>query len=307
MQITLMHRVLRSWLALLLAVSCTGERAPGNDTALPEGSPPDGTPRSGRLSTWNRAAGSLFAVRSGTGALAWLVNPAYGDAQALDTLTAASWNVEGTQLAMLDGAEVIGTGRVSGLRYDSTCAGWPTASIVTETGTATAWRVAFPEGSVEGATFDSLPVLSAADSASRARAGALAASRLPDDTVAAFRGRPFIVRQASRFSVGADTLGTVFEIVRLVPQEANPLQEQILILTEEGSSRPAVIAFHEREIGPEESMGSIELLGVLRVSSSGRLVLLVRRESEAGFVLEWIERSPNGTWVVRWRSATDSC
>lgn len=302
-----MNRALRSWLAMLLAVSCSGERAPGTDTAAPGGSPPDGVPRPGRPSTWNRSAGALFAVRSGTGAMAWLVNPAYGDAQALDTLTAATWNVEGTPLTMLDGAEVIGTGRVSGLRYDSTCAGWPTASIVTETGTAISWRVAFPGGSVEGVTFDSLPVLSAADSASRARAGALAASRLPDDTVAAFRGRPFIVRQASRFPISADTVGTLFEVVRLVPQEANPLQEQILILTEEGPTRPAAIAFHEREIGAEESMGSIELLGVLRVRSSGRLALLVRREREAGFVLEWIERSANGTWVVRWRSATDSC
>lgn len=302
-----MNRALRSWLALLLAVACSGERAPGNDTASPGGSPAEGAPRSGRPSTWNRSAGALFAVRSGTGAIAWVVNPAYDNAQALDTLTSASWNVEGTQMTMLEGGEVIGTGRVSGLRYDSTCAGWPTASIVTETGPPVSWRVAFPEGSVEGAAFDSLPVLSAADSASRARAGALAASRLPDDTVAAFRGRPFIVRQASRFPIGADTMGTLFEVVRLVPQEANPLQEQILILTEEGSSRPAVLAFHEREIGSEESMGSIELLGVLRVRSSGRLALLVRREREAGFVLEWIERSANGSWVVRWRSATDSC
>ena len=249
----------------------------------------------------------MFAVRSGTGTIAWLVNPAYGDAQALDTLTAAAWNVEGAQLSMIDGAEVVGTGRISGLRYDSTCAGWPTASIVTETGTATGWRLAFPEGAIEGATFDSLPVLNAADSAARARAGALAASRLPDDTVAAFRGRPFIVRQASRFSIGADTVGAVFEVVRLVPQEANPLQEQILIITEEGSSKPGATAFHEREIGAEESMGSIELLGVLRIRSSGRLALLVRREREAGFVLEWIERSRDGTWAVRWRSATDSC
>jgi hypothetical protein len=302
-----MNRAFRSCLALLLTVSCTGERAPGNDTASPEGSPPDGAPRSGRPSTWNRAAGALFAVHAGTGALAWLVNPAYYEAQALDTLTAASWNVEGTPLAMLDGAVVLGTGRVSGLRYDSTCAGWPTASIVTETGTATSWRLAFPDGSVDGVAYDSLPALNAADSAARARAGALAASRLPDDTVAAFRGRPFDVRQASRFSIGTDTVGTVFEVVRLVPQEANPLQEQILILTEEGLSRPASIAFHQREVGPEESMGSIELLGVLRVRSSGRLALLVRREREAGFVLEWIERSPDGTWVVRWRSATDSC
>jgi hypothetical protein len=297
-------RPLRPWLLVLLAVSCTADRAPGNDTALPEGSPPEGVPRSARGSTWNSSAGSWFAVRSGTGTVAWLVNPAYGDAQVLDTLTAETWNVEGQELALLDGAQVVGVGRVSGLRYDSTCAGWPTASLAAA---GTTWRVAFPDGAVEGIPFDSLPALAPGDSAARARAGALAASRLPDDTVSAFRGRPFIVRQASRFPVGADTVGTVFEVVRLVPQEANPLQEQILIISEEGPSRPAENVFHEREIGAEESMGSIELLGVLRIKATGRLAILVRREREAGFLLEWIERSPRGRWVVRWRSATDSC
>ncbi len=297
-------RPLRPWLVLLLAVSCTADRAPGNDTALPEGSPPEDSLPRARASTWNRAAGSMFAVRT-TGTQAWLVNPAWGDVQALDTLTATTWDVEGAELAMIDGGQVVGIGRVIGLRYDSTCAGWPTAQLVAVT-TPPTWRVAFPEGAVEGVPFDSLPVLSSADSAMRARAGALAASRLPDDTVSAFRGRPFIVRQASRFSIGADTIGTLFEVVRLVPQEANPLQEQILILTEEDPSRPAENVFHRREIGAEESMGSIELLGVLRVRSTGRLALLVRREREAGFVLEWIERTRRG-WFVRWRSATDGC
>lgn len=290
---------------LILLVACTGERAPGNDTAQLEGSPPDDPSRPPRVSTWNRAAGEVFAIRSANGAQASLVNPAYGDAQALDTLTAADWNVEGTTLSLLDGAQVVGTGRVTGLRYDSTCAGWPTAALTSEA--TVAWRVAFPEGTVDGLPFDSLPVLTAVDSAARARAGALAASRLPDDTISAFRGRPFTVRQASQFTLAADIIVTVFEVVRLVAQEANPLQEQLLVLTEEGPGREAVDVFHAREVGAEEKMGSIELLGVLRVRSTGRPALLIRRERESGFSLEWIERTPRGAWIVRWRSATDSC
>jgi hypothetical protein len=301
-------RPLRSCLALLVAVSCTADRAPGNDTTTPEGSPPEeGAPRA-RGSAWNAAAGSLFAVHS-TGTTAWLVNPAFGDTQALDTLTVAAWNAEGAELAMLDGAQVVGIGRVTGFRYDSTCAGWPTASLSATATPATpaSWRVAFPDARVEGVAFDSLPALTPADSAVRARDGALAASRLPDDTIAAFRGRPFNVRQANRFSIGTDTLVTMYEVVRLVAQEANPLQEQILILTEEGASRPLEDVFHEREVGAEESMGSIELLAVLRLRSTGRVAILVRRERESGFLLEWIERSSRGKWVVRWRSAVDSC
>lgn len=294
--------------AFLFVIACSAERGPENDTALVEVSPPDDPMRPPRVSTWNRAAGELFAVRGANGGQAFIVNPSYGDAQALDTLTAAEWNVEGSTLSLLDGSQVLGSGRVTGLRYDSTCAGWPTATLNVESAPATTiWRVAFPEGAVDGLPFDSLPVLSPTDSAARARAGALAASRLPDDTIAAFRGRPFTVRQAHQFAIAADTIVMMYEVVRLVAQEANPLQEQLLIITEEGPGREPTGVFHAREVAEEEKIGSIELLGVLRVTSTGRMALLVRRERESGFVLEWIERSPRGNWTVRWRSATDSC
>ena len=294
--------------ALLLLVACSGERAPGNDTAVVEESTPDDSSRPPRVSTWNRTAGALFAVRGANDGQAFIINPAYWDAQALDTLTAAEWNVEGSMLSLLDGSQILGNGRVTGLQYDSTCAGWPTATLNVASAPATAiWRVAFPEGVVEGFAFDSLPVLSSSDSAARARAGALAASRLPDDTTAAFRGRPFTVRQSHRFAIAPDTVLTMYEVVRLVAQEANPLQEQLLILTDEGLGREPAGVFHAREVGEEEKMGSIELLGVLRVKSTGRLALLIRRERESGFILEWIERSSRGRWTVRWRSPTDSC
>jgi len=277
---------------------------PRNDTAVVEELPPDEATPSTRRSTWNASAGALFAVRTPSGS-AWVINPSFGDGQALDTLT-ASWNVEGASLELLDGAQAVGIGRISGLRYDSTCAGWPTASVAVDAASP-AWRLAFPAGRVEGVAFDSLPLLSGADSADRTRSGALTASRVPDDTVLAFRGRPFIVRQASRFSMGIDTIGTLYEVIRLVAQEANPLQEQILIIAEEGPTGEPEPVFFRREIGAEESMGSIELLGVLRVKASGRLALLVRRERETGFVLEWIERSTRGKWYVRWRGAVDGC
>jgi len=301
-----MSNAVRPWLVLLLAVSCTGDRAPANDTASPVVSPPDDPSRPPRASNWNRAAGDLFAIHAPNGGPAIIVNPSFGDAQALDTLTAETWNVEGLPLSMIDGAFVVGTGRLVGIHYDSTCAGWPTATLSADPAAST-WRVAFPEGTVDGLPLDSLPILTSADSAARARAGALAASRLPDDTIAAFRGRPFTVRQANQFLIGIDKLVTMFEVVRLVAQEANPQQEQLLILTVEERGREPVTVFHAREVGEEEKMGSIELLAVLRVRSTLRPALLVRRDRESGFTLEWIEQTAKGAWVVRWRSAADGC
>jgi hypothetical protein len=187
--------------AFLLVIACGGDRAPGKDTALVDELPPDDSASPPRVSTWNRAAGEFFAVRSDSAGQSFVVNPAYGDAQALDTLTAAEWNVEGSSLVLFDGAKIVGTARITGFHYDSTCAGWPTATLVSETAASASWRIAFPEGRVQGLPFDSLPALTSADSAERARTGALAASRLADDTLTAFRGRPFAVRQAHRVTI----------------------------------------------------------------------------------------------------------
>ena len=119
----------RSWrpFAFLLIVACSGERAPGKDTVTVEELPPDDSARTPRVSTWNRAAGEFFAIRGANNGPAFIVNPSYSDVQALDTLTVSEWNVEGRRLSLLDGSQVLGLGRVTGLRYDSTCAGWPTA------------------------------------------------------------------------------------------------------------------------------------------------------------------------------------
>lgn len=302
-----MARALRPLLILSIAVACGGDRAPRNDTVVVDDSLPDDPANPPRVSTWNRAAGALFAVRSGTGPEAWIVNPEFAETQALDTLTETLWNVEGDELALFDGGQMVGTGRVFGFHYDSICAGWPTATLLTDSATSASWRVAFPPGTVEGLPFDSLPALAPADSAARARSGALAASRAPNDTIAAFHGRPFTIRQASRFPVGGDTMFTMYEVVRLVAQEANPLQEQLLIITQHAPATEPVNVFFEREVGAEESMGSIELLGVFRVRAGGRVAILVRRDREAGFMLEWIERTARGAWRVRWRSATDGC
>jgi hypothetical protein len=45
---------------------------------------------------------------------------------------------------------------------------------------------------------------------------------------------------------------------------------------------------------------------VLRIRSTGTIALLVRREQEGGYRLQWIEQSPSG-WRLRWQSALDGC
>jgi hypothetical protein len=93
-----------------------------------------------------------------------------------------------------------------------------------------------------------------------------------------------------------------------VPQEANPLQEQLVMILEQGPGETAQgVALAQRSAGLEESIASVDLLAVVRVRASGMLVVLLRRERENGFLLQWVERVSPGRWRVTWQSALDSC
>lgn len=94
----------------------------------------------------------------------------------------------------------------------------------------------------------------------------------------------------------------------MVSQEANPLQEQIVLIIEsrEDGTDP-VVGFHARSIGLEENLTSVEVVAALRVSASGKVGLVLRREGDAGFFLQWLERRGPGDWVLTWQSALDGC
>lgn len=290
------------WLMLTASsLACSGgDDPPGKDTPPPE-PPPAGTPPFAPVPApaWNANAGSLFLVHVG-GGLARVVDPSYTADQALDSIVAIPPSAQGMSLDLLGVAGVVGSARIDSVLIDSTCVGWPAATLTN--GSSPAWRVAFPAGRVEVIPFDSLPGLTAADSAARVTAVARAASLAPADTAVAFRGRPFIVRQAHRFTI--DSLhATLAEVVRMVPQEANPLQEQLVLLTRTGAAEPV---FSLREVGLEEILTAMELLAVLRLRESGTVALLLRREQEGGYRLQWIEQAGSG-WRLRWQSALDGC
>jgi hypothetical protein len=284
-----------------------GEESPGKDTAPPPPSPADG-PAAPAVRPWNwdRNAGAYFVIRSGAGESGRLVDPAFGYDQLLDSLVALRPGADADSFDLIGGVLLPGTVRIEDVHLDSSCVGWPTGRLSPRP--APTWRVAFPAGQLAGIAFDSLPALPARDSAAVTADAARAASRLPDDTSQAFRGRPFIVRQANRFPLPDSVTAGLIEIVRLVPQEANPLQEQIVMILERraGGDRWEP-AFHVRSIGLEETLSSLDLLAVLQVRSTGRVALLVRRDREGGFVLQWIERVAPGRWRITWQSALDSC
>lgn len=288
------------------------ESARGNDTVTVGGPPPVPADPLPAPITWDTAAGLVFAVSSGTPGQAHLIDATFAERDRLDTLRTSGLRVDGLELELFTGGDIIGTaqvvalGEVAGVQ----CRSWPIADLapVNPAAALRDWRVGFPRERVAPLPFDSLPVLSSRDSTSRTVAIARAASRVDGDTAVAFRGRPYVVRQANGVRLDG-TLVLLAEVVRTVQQEANPLQEHLVLVLERppGSDSAFVPRYHERWIGLEERAGSVELLAAFRVTQSGVPALLLRRDAEDGMSYVLLERRASGEWYARWTSALSDC
>jgi hypothetical protein len=193
------------------------------------------------------------------------------------------------------------------------CSGWPVMeyqAIGAAGGVPVRWSLGLTAGQVDAVSFDSLTDLSSQDSLNLTIAIARAASGLDDDTASAFQGRPFIVRQAVRFPLAPGQDGVLAEVVRTVNQEANPLQEQLLLMLDGSWRSPDSsmrVTYHVRTAGLEETIPSVEFLAVVRSRRRQVLAVFLRREDANGWALELLEQIASGRWVLRWRSAQSDC
>ena len=288
------------------------ESARRNDTVTVGGPPPDSVGPVPPPITWDTTAGLVFVVSAGAPGQAHLVDATYSERHRLDTLRIASARVDGLELELFAGGDTAGTARVAALGEvtGAQCVSWPVADLapVNPGSVLRDWRVGFPRDRVMALGFDSLPALSSRDSASRTIAVARAASRVQGDTAVAFRGRPYVVRQANGVRLDG-TLVILAEVVRTVQQEANPLHEQLVLVLERsaGADSAFVERYHERSIGPEEHAASIELIAGFRVTRTAVPALLLRRDSEEGMSFVLLERRASGAWYSRWTSALAAC
>lgn len=279
----------------------------------PVGAPP-AAPRATPLA-WDANLGPAFVIPDPTTRQALFIDPSFTATTSLDSLALdrATWS--GASFDLFSNGEHIGAAAITGLHPNpgATCAGWPVAELSVDSAGRAAhapWSVAVSSGRADAVAFDSLPGLTESDSLNLTIAIARAASTLNDDTSGTFQGRPFIVRQADRFQLSPDEDATFAEVIRTVNQEANPIQEQLLLLLEGRSRRSDStlrVVYRTRAVGLEEDLPSMELLVVLRGQRNGVYSLLVRREGASGWALEMIERIATGRWLLRWKSALSDC
>ena len=135
------------------------------------------------------------------------------------------------------------------------------------------------------------------------------ASTAPNDTARTFRGIPFSVRTAYRFTPVAGIEAVVADIVRSLNQEANPLEEHTLIVGERpaGSTTPFRLAYREVTAGSDETLESSDVLAAVTMGTPPHVDLVLAREGYESNAYALLERQPDGSWRLRWTSAHTGC
>lgn len=190
---------------------------------------------------------------------------------------------------------------------DSGCTAWPVARLSIDGGSAPPWTVAFASGKVTAVVLDSIEGMPPRDSARLAIDLTRLASALTDDTVATFRGLPFVVLRAWR-ARGLDTGFVVATLARRVNQEDAPKEERLVMVVDQigGDSKTWVVAWHERASGSEEELVVAEPLLAFRSGRSRDVHLLFGRDDGVALSAAVLTRSTSG-WHVLWESAIAGC
>jgi hypothetical protein len=288
--------------------------APSNTGAVTEATPV------ARLAGWNDTiAGSDLLVAGTNSSEAVVIMPRYtdstvADAPSSDSVLGQHPRVDLFSRRGLAGAAALGAA-ASG-NFTGTCTAWPTATVTTAQGPPPDWSVGFMSGHATALPMDSMMGLPSVDSARRAAAIARAASALPGDTAAAFRGLPFAVRDAHQFTLPTGDTVLAAEVVRRLNQEASPQEEHLLIVLERdtlaapgGGPPPFVVAYSERTSGPEDDVESSEMLAAVVLGRAPRQhpAIIISRDYGDGSSYTLLERMAPRRWRARWNSAYVGC
>lgn len=186
------------------------------------------------------------------------------------------------------------------------CLSWPQGRLAEIP--ADPWRMGFVQGVVASLPLDSIESMSKGDSTFVTRELARLSSLVAEGDDSTFRGLPFAVRKAYRLS-HRETAILVGDVIRKIPEEANPREEHLLVIAERpvsstGSYSPV---FHTRVAGAEDAVRTNEILGAVRFVRTGRPALVVAFEYEDGGRVALLQRMSEREWRITWRSAYTGC
>lgn len=191
------------------------------------------------------------------------------------------------------------------------CTAWPVARLALDATSSLPWTAAFAAGRVTPIALDSIEGLPARDSSRLAIDLTRLASALRDDTVATFKGLPFVVLRAWR-SKGLPTEFVVATLARRVNQEDSPKEERLVMVVDQTGTDPRqwTVAWHERASGAEDELVVAEPLLAFHLTRSTAPVkdvhLLFGRDDGVALGAAVLVRGASG-WRVLWESAVAGC
>jgi hypothetical protein len=189
------------------------------------------------------------------------------------------------------------------------CRIWPLRNLHAAVG-AGAWSVGFLSTNVKAIPLDSVDALPARDSMALAAEASRLASAVTANTSPAFQGLRFTAHDIRRFEAAPGVQALAAQLIRRVNQEANPQEEQTLVIAERDSGVTTgryQLAYAERSFGTEDEVVSTELVGAVRLGPNGTPSLVIARDSDAGLAYTLIERTGPRQWVTRWTSSLAKC
>ena len=189
------------------------------------------------------------------------------------------------------------------------CRVWPLRNLHAA-GAGGVWSVGFVSPNVTPIALDSVDALPARDSMALAAEASRLASIVTANTSPVFQGLRFAAHDIRRFQVAPGVQALAAHLIRRVNQEANPQEEQTLLIAERDSGAATdryQLAYAERSFGQEEQVMSSELVAAVRLGPNGPPTLVVARDGENGLAYALLERTGPHQWRVRWTSELAKC
>jgi hypothetical protein len=306
--------------ALVWVAGCerAGQASPGDSSVV---AAPSSSDSSGAVATnvgWNAEAGAVLLVAGDVPGLAEVIFPEVTDSTFGDSALMDLAPVRGAHVTLYSRRGEVGSATVVGEdttaqadSSDDACEDWPLVRLRNESrGPTAAWTVGLTAGHARSIPLDSIDHLGRADSARLATEVVQLANGLPDDTAAAFRGLPFYIRTVRRFQPAPGVQALVADLSRRINQEADPREEQLLLVAERDSGKtegPWRVGFSERASGHEGTVETHDVLAALAVGAARRPTLVLGRYVGDGVAYALLERNGAGRWELRWVSAASGC
>jgi hypothetical protein len=267
---------------------------------------------------WNAEAGSILLVAGDVPGLGEVIFPEVTDSSFGDSALMDLAPVRGAQVTLFSrrgevaNATIIAEDTTAEAdSSDDACEDWPLVRLRNESrGPTAAWTIGLMTGHAHSMPLDSMDHLPRADSIRLATDVVHLAQGLPDDTARAFRGLPFYVRSVRRFHPAPGIDALVADVSRRINQEADPREEQLLLIAERDSGKansPWHASFNERASGHEGTVETHDVLAGVTVGAARRPTLVLAHYIGDGVAYALLERNGAGRWERRWVSAASGC